>query len=100
MRGGKAAGNGGLRLWIFPFYNCRRSWAAGEMRQEKGRGQPEKLGGRAILLECDVFLSVKSKQEQEPLCRILLEMDPHKSSQIGMKIPRGPPGRGGFLNFG
>lgn len=45
----------------------------------------EKLGGkedgtRDIPLECYEFLSAKSKEEQEQLYKILLEMDKYKSN--------------------
>lgn len=45
----------------------------------------EKLGGRDdctrnIPLECYEFLSAKTKEEQEQLYRILLEMDKYKSN--------------------
>ena len=45
----------------------------------------EKLGGkddasRNIPLECYEFLSAKTKEEQEQLYRILLEMDKYKSN--------------------
>jgi len=40
-------------------------------------GAPEK-GARSIPLECYEFLSAKTKEEQEHLFRILLEMDQYK----------------------